>query len=270
LSFLRDVKMGRSVRVGRRLAVIGGGNTAFDASRTALRLGAEEVDVYYRRSREEMQVTEVEYQEALEEGVRVHFLISPTRIIRDNGRVRGLECIRMELGEMDETGRRKPVPIPGTEVFIEADTVIPAVGQAPDLSFLPVDSKLERTRWETLVVNANNLATNVPGIFAGGDFVTGPTYVIQAIAAGRRGAMAIDKYLRGDRTPVEIIDARAELMAETRPLELEESPMEKRREPMTVLPPEGRRGTFQEIECGFAEEKAIEEAKRCLRCDLSR
>ncbi|NWF54684.1 MAG: FAD-dependent oxidoreductase, partial [Syntrophaceae bacterium] len=270
LSFLRDVKMGKAFRLGRRVAVIGGGNTALDASRTALRLGAEEVDVYYRRSREEMQVTEVEYQEALEEGVRVHFLISPTRIVRDNGRVRGLECIRMELGEMDETGRRRPVPLPGTEVFIEADTVIPAVGQAPDLSFLPADSKLERTRWETLVVNANNLATNVPGIFAGGDFVTGPTYVIQAIAAGRRGAMAIDKYLRGDRTPVEIIDARAELMAEEQPLELEESPAEKRREPMAVLPPEERRCSFKEIECGFAEERAVEEAKRCLRCDLSR
>jgi NADH-quinone oxidoreductase subunit F len=270
LSFLRDVKMEKKFRLGRRVAVIGGGNTALDASRTALRLGAEEVDVYYRRSREEMQVTEVEYNEALEEGVRVHFLISPTRIIRDAGRVRGLECIRMELGEMDETGRRSPLALPGTEVFVDADTVIPAVGQAPDLSFLPADSKLERTRWETLVVNPNNLATNVPGIFAGGDFVTGPTYVIQAIAAGRRGAMAIDKYLRGDRTPVEIIDARAELMAETRPLDLEESPVEKGRERMTVLPPEERRLSFKEIECGFPEEKAREEAKRCLRCDLSR
>ncbi len=270
LSFLRDVKMGRKVRVGRRVAVIGGGNTALDASRTSLRLGAEEVDVYYRRSREEMQVTEVEYNEAVEEGVQIHFLISPTRVVRDNGRVKGLECIRMKLGEVDETGRRRPIPIPGTEIFVEADTVIPAVGQAPDLSFLPADSKLERTKWETLVVNANNLATNVPGIFAGGDFVTGPTYVIQAIAAGRRGAMAIDKYLRGDQRPVEMIDARAELMPETRSLELEETPEERRREKMPVLAAEERRSTFQEIECGFTEEKAKEEAKRCLRCDLSR
>jgi NADH-quinone oxidoreductase subunit F len=270
LSFLREVKMGQQVRVGKRVAVIGGGNTALDASRTALRLGAEGVDVYYRRSREEMQVTEVEYNEALEEGVQIHFLISPTRIVRDNGRVKGLECIRMELGEADESGRRRPIPISGTEVFVEADTVIPAVGQAPDLSFLPADSKLERTKWETLVVNANNLATNLPGIFAGGDFVTGPTYVIQAIAAGRRGAMAIDKYLRGDQTPVEMIDARAELGPESKAVELEEAPEERARERMPVLSAEERRCTFKEIECGFAEERARDEAKRCLRCDLSR
>jgi len=270
LSFLRDVKLGRSIAVGRRVAVIGGGNTALDASRTALRLGAEEVDVYYRRSREEMQVTEVEYNEAVEEGVQIHFLISPTRIVRDNGRVKGLECIRMELGDIDESGRKKPLPVPGTEFFVEADTVIPAVGQAADLSFLPADIKLERTRWETLVVNPNNLATNIPGIFAGGDFVTGPTYVIQAIAAGRRGAMAIDKYLRGDPRPVEIIDARAELMPETKGLDLEEAPEERPREKMPVLSAEERRCTFKEIECGFTEEKAREEAKRCLRCDLSR
>lgn len=270
LSFLRNVKLGQRVQVGKRVAVIGGGNTALDASRTALRLGAEEVDVYYRRSREEMQVTEVEYNEAVEEGVQIHFLVSPTRIVRDNGRVKGLECTRMQLGEMDESNRRRPLPVPGTEFFVEAETVIPAVGQAPDLSFLPADSKLERTKWETLVVNPNNLATNVPGIFAGGDFVTGPTYVIQAIAAGRRGAMAVDKYLRGDLTPVEMIDARAELMPETKPLELEEAPEERPRAKMPVLSAEERRCTFKEIECGFSEDRAKEEAKRCLRCDLSR
>ena len=270
LSFLRDVKLGKKVKLGEKVAVIGGGNTALDASRTALRLGAEEVDVYYRRSREEMQVTEVEYSEAVEEGVQIHFLVSPTRVVRDNGRVKGLECIRMELGEVDESGRRRPVPLPGTEFFVEADTVIPAVGQAPDLSFLPADSKLERTKWETLAVNPNNLATNLPGIFAGGDFVTGPTYIIQAIAAGRRGAMAIDKYLRGDRTPVEMIDARDELMVETKPVELAEAPEERPRAKMTILPAEERRSTFKEIECGFAEDRAREEAKRCLRCDLSR
>lgn len=268
LSFLRDVKLGKSVPLGKRVAVIGGGNTALDAARTALRLGAEEVDLYYRRSREEMQVTEVEYNEAIEEGVQINFLVNPTRIIHDGQRVKGLECIRMELGEVDETGRRRPLPILGTEFFVEADTVIPAVGQAPDLSFLPPDTKLERTKWETLVVNPNNLATNIPGIFAGGDFVTGPTYVIQAIAAGRRGAIAIDKYLRGDTTPVEMIDARSELLPEPKPLELEEAPEERPRVKMPVLSTEERRQSFREIECGFDEERARAEAKRCLRCDL--
>lgn len=268
LSFLRDVKLGKTVGVGRRVAIIGGGNTALDAARTALRLGAEEVDLFYRRSRTEMQVTEVEYQEAVEEGVQFNFLVSPTRIVRDGLKVKGLECIRMELGEVDESGRRRPVPLLGTEFFVEADTVIPAVGQAPDLSFLPPDSKLERTKWETLVVNPNNLATNIPGIFAGGDFVTGPTYVIQAIAAGRRGAMAIDKYLRGEKTPIEIIDARADLLPEAKPLDIEEAPEERPREPMPVLSVEERRRTFKEIECGFSEDRAKAESKRCLRCDL--
>lgn len=268
LSFLRDVKLGKHHRLGKRVAVIGGGNTALDAARTALRLGAEEVDLYYRRSREEMQVTEVEYNEAIEEGVRINFLVNPTRIVHDGQHVKGLECIRMELGEVDETGRRRPVPRLGTEFFVEADTVIPAVGQAPDLSFLPPDTRLERTKWETLVVNPNNLATNIPGIFAGGDFVTGPTYVIQAIAAGRRGAIAIDKYLRGDQTPVEIIDGRSELPPEPKPPELPETPEERPRVKMPVLPVTERRQSFQEIECGFSEERAQEESKRCLRCDL--
>ncbi len=268
LSFLRDVKLGKEIRLGKRVAVIGGGNTAFDAARTALRLGAEEVDLYYRRSREEMQVTEVEYNEAIEEGVKVHFLVNPTRVIHDGRRVKGLECIHMKLGEADESGRRRPLPILGTEFYVEAETVIPAVGQAPDLSFLPPDTKLERTKWETLVVNPNNLATNIPGIFAGGDFVTGPTYVIQAIAAGRRGALAIDKYLRGDKTPVEIIDARADLLPEAQPPNLEEVPAECPRVPMPVLSLNERRQSFQEIECGFTEERARLEAKRCLRCDL--
>lgn len=268
LSFLRDIKLGKPVRLGKRVAVIGGGNTALDTARTALRLGAEEVDLYYRRSREEMQVTEVEYNEAIEEGVQIHFLVNPTRVVHDGQRVKGIECVRMELGEVDESGRRRPIPLLGTEFFVEADTVIPAVGQAPDLSFLPPDTKLERTKWETLVVNPNNLATNIPGIFAGGDFVTGPTYVIQAIAAGRRGAIAIDKYLRGEKTPVEMIDARSELLPETKPLALDETPEERPRVKMPVLAVEDRRHTFKEIECGFTEERAGEEARRCLRCDL--
>lgn len=268
LSFLRDVKLGKRVHLGKNVAVIGGGNTALDAARTVLRLGAGEVNLYYRRSREEMQVTEVEYNEALEEGVQMNFLVNPTRIVHDGRQVKGLACIRMELGEVDETGRRRPRPIWGTEFFVEADTVIPAVGQAPDLSFLPPDTKLERTKWETLVVNPNNLATNIPGIFAGGDFVTGPTYVIQAIAAGRRGAIAIDKYLRGEKTPVEMIDARSELLPETKLPDLEEAPEERPRVKMPVLSVTERRQSFQEIECGFTAERACAESKRCLRCDL--
>ena len=196
----------------RRVAVIGGGNTAMDSARTCMRLGAQEVNVYYRRTREEMPVTTLEYNEAVEEGVKFHFLASPTRVVSDNRAVKGLECIRMRLGDADDTGRRRPVPIEGSEFFAPADTVIAAVGQAPDLSFLAPDIKLELARWGALKVNWNTLCTNIPWIFAGGDFVTGPTTVIQAIAAGRRGAIAIDKYLQKDASRVEIPDEPLEVV----------------------------------------------------------
>ncbi|MBN2463665.1 MAG: NADH-quinone oxidoreductase subunit NuoF [Dehalococcoidia bacterium] len=270
LRFLRDVKVGKQVRVGRRVAVIGGGNVALDAARTALRLGADEVSIFYRRSREEMPVTEVEYDEAMIEGLGINFLISPTRIASDNWKVTGLQCIRMQLGEMDSSGRRRPVPIPGSEFFAEADTVIAAVGQAPDLSFLPPDSALERTRWETLAVDSNTLSTNVPGVFAGGDFVTGPGMVIDAIAAGRRGALAIDKYLKADTSRVEMYDLKTEVIVESATKVEEETWEAQPRLAVPTLPTDKRRHSFEEIELCFSEDKAKYEANRCLRCDLER
>ena len=268
LRFLRDVKVGKQVRVGRRVAVIGGGNVALDAARTALRLGAEDVNIYYRRSRSEMPVTEVEYDEAVAGGIKVNFLVSPTRIASNNWRATGLQCIQMRLGEPDGNGRRRPVPITGSEFFVEADTVIAAVGQAPDLSFLPPGSALERTRWETLVVDGNKLATSVAGVFAGGDFVTGPGMVIDAIAAGRRAAIAIDKYLRNDTSRVDIYDLKQKGNGEKPPSEPDESWETQRRLEIPKLPAEERKRCFEEIEQGFPEEKARLEAKRCLRCDL--
>jgi NADH-quinone oxidoreductase subunit F len=262
LRFLRDVKVGRAVRVGRRVAVIGGGNVALDSARTALRLGADEANIYYRRSREEMPVTEVEYDEALNEGIQVNFLVSPTRIVSSNWKVTGLQCIHMRLGEPDEGGRRRPIPVEGSEFLIEADTVIAAVGQAPDHSFLPPGSALER-----MVVDNNTLATNVPGVFAGGDFATGPGFVVEAIAAGRRGAIAIDKYLRGDTSRVEIYDLKSEVIKEVTKEE-EETWEEQPRIKMPRLPVPERKRSFIEIEQGFSEEQARQEAKRCLRCDL--
>jgi NADH-quinone oxidoreductase subunit F len=270
LRFLRDVKVDKPVRIGRRVAVIGGGNVAMDASRTALRLGADEVDIFYRRSREEMLVTEVEYNEAVAEGIRTNFLVSPTRIVSDKWKVTGLQCIRMSLAEPDASGRRRPIPIPGSEFFVEADTVIAAVGQAPDLSFLPPDSALERTRWERLVVDENRLTTNLPGVFAGGDFVSGPGMVIDAIAAGRRAAIAIDKYLRGDTSRVEIYDLKPSVIEEVKSKEEEETWEPQFRPEMSRLPIEERKRSFKETELGFSEEKAMQEAKRCLRCDLER
>jgi NADH-quinone oxidoreductase subunit F len=270
LRFLRDVKVGKPVRIGRRVAVIGGGNVALDASRTALRMGADEVSIFYRRSREEMLVTEVEYDEALAEGIRVNFLVSPTRIMSDNWKVAGLQCTRMRLGEPDASGRRRPVPIPGSEFFAEADAVIAAVGQAPDLSFLSPDSALERIRWERLVVDDNRLATNVPGVFAGGDFVAGPGMVIEAIAAGRRAAISIEKYLRGDTSRVEIYDLKSSVIEEVISEGEEETWEPQFRPEIARLPAQERKRSFVDVELGFSEEKARLEAKRCLRCDLER
>jgi NADH-quinone oxidoreductase subunit F len=270
LRFLRDVKVGKPVKIGHSVAVIGGGNVALDSSRTALRLGADAVSIFYRRSREEMPVTEIEYDEALAEGVQVNFLVSPTRIVSNDWKVNGLQCVHMKLGEPDASGRRRPILVPGSEFFAPADTVIAAVGQAPDLSFLPPDSALERTRWERLAVDENRLVTNVPGVFAGGDFVSGPGMIIEAIAAGRRGATAIDKYLRGDTSRVEMYDLKPTVIEEKISGEEEESWEPKLRPEIPHLPLPERKGSFKEIELGFLEEKARQEAKRCLRCDLEK
>ena len=271
LSLLRDVKQGKPVTIGKSVAIIGGGNTAVDSARTAMRLGAEKVDIYYRRSREEMPVTEVEFDEAVAEGVQFHFLTSPTRILSERWKVTGMQCTRMKLGEPDASGRRRPLPIEKSSFTIDADTVIPAVGQAADLSFLPTDSKLERTKWETLDVDPNTLATNIPGVFAGGDFVTGPGFVIQAIASGRRGAAAIDKYLLGDKSRVDLHDLKGSRPREKERIEdLKEDFDEKSRLEMPVIEVEKRKTSFVEIEQGFSEKTAREEATRCLRCDLEK
>lgn len=267
LRFLRDVKTGKRINLGKKVIIIGGGNTAIDSARTALRLGARKVDVLYRRTREEMPVTDVEFNGAAEEGVHFHFLVSPTRVVSENWKVKGVECIRMRLGEADETGRRRPLPLEGTEFFMTADSVIPAVGQAPDLSFLPPDSNLERVRWGALQVDPNNLSTNIQGIFAGGDFVTGPTTVIEAIAAGRRAAIAIDKYFKGDATRI-ILHETKELIEHEIKLGEEEEMGDRPRIKIESLSPKQRSRTFEEIELGYSEGKAREEAKRCMRCDL--
>ncbi len=275
LRFLRDVKIGRRVRIGKKVIVIGGGNVALDTARTAVRMGAEQVEIFYRRTREDMPVSEFEYEEARSEGVRVSFLVSPTRIVSSNWKVTGLQCTRMKPGEPGSDGRRRPVPVAGSEFFAPADTVFASVGQAPDLSFLPPDSALERSRLETLVVDENRLSSNVPGVFAGGDFVSGPGMVIEAIAAGRRGALAVDKYLKGDTSRVLMYDLREEASLPEEPEEREEEREEETWQPQfrpepPRLPAAERRNSFRETELCLSEEEAVREANRCLRCDLER
>jgi len=277
LRFLRDVKIGKPVRVGKKVIVIGGGNVALDTARTAVRLGAEDVEIFYRRNREEMPVSELEYEEAVTEGVRFNFLVSPTRIVSSNWKATGLQCIKMELGEPGKDGRRRPIPLAGTEFFVEADAVFASVGQAPDLSFLPPDSALERSRLETLAVDENRLSTNVSGVFAGGDFVTGPGMVIEAITAGRRGALAIDKHFKGDPARVLIYDQRKDVLPlgiaegeeEHLDRELEEETWKPQYRPQVPrLQAEERKRSFKETELSYSGAEAVQESKRCLRCDL--
>jgi NADPH-dependent glutamate synthase beta subunit-like oxidoreductase len=196
LDFLKDFNNGKKVRLGDKVAVIGGGNVAMDAARTALQLGAREVNILYRRSREEMPAIPWEVKEAENEGVKVNFLLAPKKILGKDGHVIGVECIRMELGPPDETGRRRPIPIANSEFTVESKAVILAVGELPDISFIP--KELETTKRNTIEVNPFTLETSMPGIFAGGDVVLGPATVIEAIAAGMRAAVSIDCYLKGE------------------------------------------------------------------------
>ncbi|MHB8945225.1 MAG: FAD-dependent oxidoreductase, partial [Bacillota bacterium] len=197
VAFLRQVNLGERVNVGRRAVVIGGGNTAIDAARTALRLGAEEVTVAYRRSETEMTALPEEVEEAREEGVRFEFLTAPVRIIGSSDeRVEAIECLRNALGEPGPDGRRRPVPVPGSEFLITADSVIIAVSQAPDHTFLH-DTTLETTRGGTIIADPLTLATKLPGVFAAGDAVSGPATLVEAAAAGKEAAESIDRYLRG-------------------------------------------------------------------------
>lgn len=197
--FLRRVALGDKTKPGRRVLVIGGGNSAIDAARTSLRLGCEEVVIVYRRSRKEMPALASEVDEAEKEGVRMHFLAQPVRILGEGGKVAGMECLRCELGEPDASGRRRPVPVNGSEFTIHADVIVPAVSQEPDSASLGKDHGLALTKWQSFVVNEETLETNVPGVWSGGDAVTGPASVIKAIAAGRKAAQSIAKRLAESR-----------------------------------------------------------------------
>ncbi len=258
ISFLRDVNLGREVKVGDSVAVIGGGNAAIDSARTALRLGAKEVTIVYRRTQAEMPASPEEIEAALAEGVKVYFLAAPSRIISQDGKME-LESIRMELGKVDASGRRRPEPIKGSEFNLSFDTIIAAIGQRPEI---PEQLGLPTGRGNTIQVDPDTLATNRKGVWAGGDAVSGPASVIEAIADGRQAATSIDKYLGGNGVIDETLAPPEEVVT---PLEEAE---EKWRPPVPTLPVAQRIGSFAEVELELSEEMAIEEAKRCLRCDL--
>lgn len=260
VTFLRQVSLGMEVKIGRRVAIIGGGNAAIDCSRTALRLGSQEVVIIYRRTRAEMPAAPEEVEEALHEGVKIIFLAAPSRITIKDGQIE-LECIRMELGAPDASGRRRPVPIKGSEFIMEFDNVIASIGQ---VSEIPAGFGVAVGRGDVIKVDAATLATNIKGVFAGGDVVLGPASVIQAIAQGRQAASSIDKYLGGSG----IIDEALIPFEKASPYFGSEEGFVDRRQPqMPCLGPSERLGGFAEVELGYEESTAREEARRCLRCD---
>ena len=264
VSLLRDVSLGKKVKLGDRVVVVGGGNAAIDASRTALRLGAKNVTILYRRTRDEMPAANEEIEEALREGVHIEFLVAPSNIYRQNGHI-DMSCVRMKLGETDASGRRRPEPIDGSEFNGSYDVVISAIGQNPQI---PDALELPQNKDGTLYADPDTLATSIEGVFTGGDVVSGPASVIEAIAAGRQAAISIDKYLGGTG----IIDETLALPEkETGLTELEEEEEEEKHRPkMPALPVNKRLKGFALVELGLTEAEAIEEANRCLRCDLEK
>ncbi len=268
VEFIRKANLGEPVKVGEKVVVIGGGNVAIDASRIARRLGAKKVTILYRRSRAEMPASPWEVADAEEEGVEIQFLVAPTRILGENGRVTGIECIRMQLGEPDASGRRRPIPIEGSEFVVEADTVIPAIGQAVEAEGLGV----EVTKGGTLGFNPLTMETGIPGVFAAGDAAIGPATVVEAIAQGKKAAMAIDLYLRGEKVEVPEpswhVVSLEEVKSQFRSFPLNERASPKPRHEVKKLPPDERVKGFGEVELGFEYDEAVAEAERCLNCAI--
>ncbi|MFH1435659.1 MAG: NADH-ubiquinone oxidoreductase-F iron-sulfur binding region domain-containing protein, partial [Pseudomonadota bacterium] len=260
LEFLRDVKMGAEPKVGPEVAVIGGGNSAIDAARTALRAGAAGVTILYRRTEKEMPASEEEIEEARAEGVRMEFLVAPLKAVRKKGRIR-LTLGNMMLGDYDASGRRRPVPAPGSEVDMEFDHVIAAIGQRPAVAGIGV----ELGRGGRITVDGATLETSMRGVYAGGDVVLGPSSVIEAIAQGRQAAASIDLYLGGTG---KIVEKLVEEKLGSQKLPRAEEKGERKRPAMRFLSARRRVECFDQVECGFSRKQAMQEASRCLQCDL--
>jgi len=276
-TFLRDVRLEDPPELGKRVAVVGAGDVAMDVARTALRLGSE-VHVYYRRTREEATADEEEMRHAEEEGIVFHWQVTPQEIVEarplgfsETPRVCGMECVRTEQGLPDETGRRRPVPIPGSEHFVECDNVIFSVGQRAGLAFIPDSAGVGITHQQTIAINPNTLAATRPGVFAAGDATTGTAFVIEAVESGHRAADSIHRYLRGeelepppkpDLPVVELTRAEIDERMTRGEVQIQN------RVPMDELAIEDRVSTFEEVVAGYSDEQAQAEAARCLACGI--
>jgi len=269
IGFLRRVALGDRHAPGKKVAVVGGGNVAIDAARTCIRLGCESVTIVYRRTRSEMPAHEEEVIQAEEEGVNFVFLTIPVAVKGDGDGITALQCLRAELGQPDEKGRRRPVPIEGSDHLLEVDAVISAIGQTVDNIGLTDLKDLKWSKRNTIAANTVTMETSVDGVFAAGDVVSGPATVVEAIGGGKKAAEAIDRYLHGIPQP-----KMPPVPVRRRRLECIEMPastkMSLSRPEMPFLNTDRRRITFQQVELGYPENAVREEARRCLRCDICR
>ncbi len=265
VTFLRDVNLGNTVKTEGKVIVIGGGNVAIDAARSALRLGAKLVSILYRRDKDDMPAYREEIDDAESEGIAIHTLIAPKKVVIKDGKVTGVECARMSLGKFDSGGRRTPEAIPGSEFVVDADLVIAAIGQAPDLSWVNGDG-IKTAKGGTVEVNKKTLATAADGIFAAGDNVRGPATAVEAVGDGKTAALAIDAYLGGDGEPLNAF--RDELVNMVVTYDEAQYQKEIGRAAMPHLPVSKRERNFNEVVLGYDQRAAVEEAKRCLHCYL--
>ena len=273
IDFLSRLAAGENIPVGRTAAIIGGGNTAIDCTRNLIRLGVEKVYIVYRRTRAEMPANAVEIDAAEHEGVQFLFLAAPVEVKGDeDGQVTHLEYLKMELGEPDASGRRRPVPIEGSETLLETDMLITAIGQSPEISFTERSRKrlaeLKTTRWNTIDVDPATLQSNIPYLFAGGDAATGPSLVVDAIGGGRRAARSIHQYVTGQKITAQTKELGKDLIAETL-FDHVGGVIKNPRAPMPELPVEERIRSFIEVDQVLTENSAKNESNRCLSCCLT-
>ncbi len=261
INMLRDINFGKKTDITGEVVVVGGGNVAIDAARSALRIGAEKVSILYRRTQKEMPASSEEVEEALNEGIKISFLVTPQRVLTEGDKLK-VECIRMKLGEPDASGRRRPIAISGSEFSVEVDRIIMAIGQR---SIIPEKFGLSTDKKGYLQVDNETLCCSRKGVFAGGDLVSGPASVIEAIQAGRKAAISIDKYLGGKGKIDQVFIPEEE---ENLCLGREEEFAYRRRIEMNTLPINQRLHNFPQVEYVLDEKEAIEEAERCLRCQL--
>ncbi|MGO8877928.1 MAG: FAD-dependent oxidoreductase [Desulfomonilaceae bacterium] len=266
LEFLKDISFGKKIKPANSVAIIGGGNAAIDAARTCVRLGSQSVSIVYRRTRSEMPAHFEEIIQMAEEGIHVHQLTIPAKIIGSYGKIDSLECLMASLGEPDESGRRRPIPVPDSEYKMPVGAVIAAIGQKPAIVKYPGLGPLDLTKRETIRVRSHNQQTSIPDVFAGGDAVTGPATVVEAIGGGKRAAFAINAFLRHREMP-EKLPPRPRAMISPIILEYHQKSFIQRQE-IPLIDLDRRMHSFDRVELGLDEIAGREEAKRCMRCDI--